>query len=248
MENESKSSSNTNKIFIILLVVAAFVIGMLWQKNQALEKGQGSGSGIITPPGPVSGTQPDPITLAKNAKPVSDTEHIRGDKNAPITWIEYSDLECPYCKQIHPDLLKLVDAYKGKVRWVFRHFPLESIHANAKPLAVGSECANELGGETAFWKFIDAVYADSFTAGDTITTTMVNVAQTIGVNKAQFQSCLSTTKYAQKISDEIADGTKAGIQGTPGNIIMNAKGDVEVIPGAYPYEQLKAVVERLLSK
>lgn len=87
--------------------------------------------------------------------PVSASDWVRGDKNAKITIVEYSDLECPFCQRFHVTLQSILEKNKGKVNWVYRHFPLVSIHQFAEPLAQGAECAGDLGGNEVFWKYLD---------------------------------------------------------------------------------------------
>lgn len=89
---------------------------------------------------------------------VSSADHIRGDKNAKVFMIEYSDYECPFCIRFHPTTKQVTDNYKD-VALVYRHFPLEQLHPNAKPAAIASECVFTLGGEDAFWKFTDLAFA-----------------------------------------------------------------------------------------
>lgn len=94
--------------------------------------------------------------------PVASTDHVRGNRNARIAMIEYSDLQCPFCKQFHPTAQRVVDEYKGQVLWVYRHFPLDQgpnpLHPVARRAAEGSECVAELAGEDGFWKYVDAVF------------------------------------------------------------------------------------------
>lgn len=91
-------------------------------------------------------------------EPVSDADHIRGSLDAKVKIIEYSDLECPFCATLHPTLQTIMQDFDGDVAWVYRHFPLE-FHPSAKPLAIGSECAAQLGGNDKFWEYIDYVFA-----------------------------------------------------------------------------------------
>lgn len=95
--------------------------------------------------------------LANLSEVVSEEDHAIGAVDAPITIIEYSDLECPFCQRAHPTIQSLVKE-NSDVSWVYRHLPLEAIHPTARPLAEGSECAAELGGNDAFWAFIDKVF------------------------------------------------------------------------------------------
>ncbi len=100
------------------------------------------------------------VTVAGPVTPVDpETEYIRGDADATIALIEYSDYECPFCHSVHPTYQQLMQDYDGKVMWVYRHFPL-SFHLEAMPLAVGAECAGELGGNDAYWEFSDKVMAE----------------------------------------------------------------------------------------
>lgn len=89
--------------------------------------------------------------------PLDAKDHVLGDTNAPITIIEYSDLECPFCIRFHTVQETIMKEYAGKVKWVHRHFPLD-FHANAKPYAYAAECAAEIGGNDAFWKMIDYIF------------------------------------------------------------------------------------------
>src|SRR3989338_5257582 len=92
---------------------------------------------------------------------LAEADHVLGNPSAPVKIIEYSDLECPFCSRFHESMKQVMDEFgkDGKIAWVYRHFPLEQIHSNARPGANGAECANELGGTQAFWYFVDAVFA-----------------------------------------------------------------------------------------
>lgn len=94
--------------------------------------------------------------IAEISDGAMDGDHIRGDANAPIKIIEYSDYECPFCSRVHPTIQSLLST-NSDVAWIYRHLPLEQIHPMARPLAEASECAAELGGNDAFWAFTDAL-------------------------------------------------------------------------------------------
>jgi len=146
------SNSSFQPILIGVVIIGAFFIGSLWTKVQILEKGVSGGSPTAANAPANAPAAPAPQAAAVAPKLDKD-DHIRGDKKARIALIEYSDLECPFCKTFHPTAQKIVDDYKGKVMWVYRHFPL-SFHANAQKEAEASECVSSLGGEDAFWKYI----------------------------------------------------------------------------------------------
>lgn len=249
-ENPLKPSLLT-LILVVLVVIAAFFIGSLWTKVSYLEKGgapaaKSSGTGTQAPPG---GQPQDIYTPVKvetlSLEKVTDNEHIRGDKNAQLTWIEYSDLECPFCKRIHPDLQKMMDEYKGKIRWVYRHFPLNAIHPKAQKAAEAAECAGSLGGNDIFWKFVDKLFEGSPTSLGA--EEMTKTAKSVGLNESQFKSCLDSGKFADKVGTELKAGEKAGVTGTPGNFLLDSKGNAWIIPGAMPYATIKQVIDKALA-
>jgi protein-disulfide isomerase len=89
--------------------------------------------------------------------PVSEADHMMGNSSAQVYLIEYSDLQCPYCQKFHPTATQIKEEY-DQLAWVYRHFPLDSIHPKARPAALASECVTELGGNEAFWKFVGEVF------------------------------------------------------------------------------------------
>lgn len=96
--------------------------------------------------------------IAQSIKPITGEDHIFGNSDAPIKIVEFSDLECPFCQKFHPTVKQIVEDYDGQVTWVYRHFPLESIHSYARPAAEASECVAELGGNDAFWQYLDLLF------------------------------------------------------------------------------------------
>ena len=207
-----------------------------------------------------SGTKAVAVNQAPTANPpaaqpaagevpeVTDEDHIRGDKNAPVTLIEYSDFECPFCKKFVPTVDKILEEFDGDVRVVYRHFPL-SFHANAQKQAEASECANELGGNDAFWEFHDAIF-ERTTAGGTgfALSALTPLAEELGLNGKKFQECLDSGKYASHVQEDMSGGQAAGISGTPGSIIIDAKGNAQLVSGAVPYESIKVILDAALTK
>jgi len=172
---------------------------------------------------------------------VTGDDHVIGAKNAAVTLIEYSDFQCPFCGRFHPSMKQLMDdpAFKGKVRWVYRHYPL-SFHPNAMPAANASECASEQG---KFWEFADELVANQETLSDTL---YGQLADKLKLNRSKFDSCYSAKKYQARITADQTGGSAAGVTGTPGTIILGKGGSKSLVPGAVPYEQLKAMVEAAL--
>lgn len=230
---------------IVLLVVCAFLLGSLWTKVQILERGgavTASNTQVATPP-PV---QP-PSQEAKDVPKVTKDDHVRGDRNARIALIEYSDIECPFCKRFHPTAQQIIDKYKGDVMWVYRHYPL-SFHANAQKEAEASECANALGGNDAFWKYVDAIYERTTSNGTGFAlNNLVPLAVELGLPEDKFKECLDGGTYTDHVKADMDGGSKAGVTGTPGNILLDTKtGKTRLIPGAVPYETVKAAVDEML--
>jgi protein-disulfide isomerase len=231
------------------LGVSAFFIGSLYTKVRTLEKKPSTAT--KTEQGETAGAQvgnnKPPVETADKVPPVSKEDHIKGERNARIALIEYSDLECPFCKRFHPTAQKAVDEYAGKVMWVYRHFPL-GFHANAQKEAEASECAGELGGNDAFWSYIDLIYKRTTSNGTGFALdALVPLAQELGLDKNKFKECLDSDKFAQNIKDEMSGGSAAGVSGTPGNILLDTKtGKTRLIPGAVPFEQVKQVIDEML--
>jgi protein-disulfide isomerase len=241
------SGTSFQAVLIGVVIVGAFFLGSLWTKVQILEKGVAGGNPTAAnAPAANAPTAPAPQAAAVAPKVVSG-DHLRGDKKARIVLVEYSDLECPFCKTFHLTAQKVVDEYKGKVAWVYRHFPL-SFHANAQKEAEASECVSNLGGEDAFWKFTDAIYERTTSNGTGFALEKLGpLAAEVGVSQSKFQDCLDSGKYAQKVKDQETQGATEGVSGTPGNILLDTKtGKTQVIPGAVPFEQIKPVIDEML--
>ncbi len=188
---------------------------------------------------------------AKNVPRVSKTQdHIYGNPEAVVSLIEYSDFECSFCKRFHPTVKKIVEAYEGKVNWVYRHYPLDIHNPGAQKQAEASECANELGGNEAFWKYADLIYARTKSNGKGFPIeNLVPLAEEIGLDRQQFQDCLDSGKYVNRVQKDFADGANSGITGTPGSILVhNTTGEVKLKAGAQPFEAFKAEIEQMLTQ
>ena len=174
---------------------------------------------------------------------INNNDHIRGDKNAPVTLVEFSDFQCPYCKRFHPTMQKVMAEYAGQVRWIYRHFPL-GFHQNAQKSAEASECAGEQG---KFWKFVDKAFENSQPDGTGLNTEdLKKYAQELGLDTSRFNECLSSGKFASKVKADMASGQAVGVTGTPGTVIIDKDGNTQLIKGALPYEQVKSKIDAAL--
>lgn len=167
---------------------------------------------------------------------ISEKDHIIGDFKAPVTIVEFSDFQCPFCSSFHLTMYQLLDEYAGKVRLVWRHFPLRSIHPYAQEAALASECAGE---QEKFWEFADSLYEHQKEIGDE--GLYEKIASGIGLDTKKFKDCLISGKYTDKVNQDYQEGITKGVQGTPGNFING-----QYVPGALPIENLKEIVDSLL--
>lgn len=209
--------------------------------------------GKVTKTASTPTTQPTPAPArpptqsAQEVLPLQANDHIRGERSARILLIEYSDLECPFCKRFHPTAKQAVSEYKGQLAWVYRHFPLDQIHFKADKEAEATECANELGGEDAFWRMTDKIFEVTPSNNGLDLDSLPDLAAQVGLDRNKFKSCLDLGKYASRVEEDYQGGIKAGITGTPGNILLDTKtGKNILVPGAVPFESLKSSIDSLL--
>jgi protein-disulfide isomerase len=188
---------------------------------------------------------------ATKIRPVSlGRDHIRGDASAPVTLIEYSDFECPFCKRFHLTAKKLVEESKGQVRWVYRHFPIDQLHpVKARKEAAASECAAELGGNDAFWKFADRFYELTPSNNRTdVDTVLPQIAREVGLDEGQFASCVSSGRHDRRIEEDRQNAIATGGRGTPWSIIMSKNSKTYPLSGAQPYAVVKQLVDLALQE
>lgn len=185
---------------------------------------------------------------AEDVRPVSlERDHVYGNPDATVSLIEYSDFECPYCKRFHPTAKELVDSSGGEVNWVYRHFPLSFHNPGAQQQAEASECAAELGGNDGFWAYTDAIYERTTSGGDGFPQDqLVPLATELGMDEAAFRECVESGRYEERVKEDLAEGVRIGISGTPGNILLNNEtGEVRTRAGAQPIDVLREAVAEL---
>lgn len=196
-----------------------------------------------------SGTTPTTNGSKVTARAYDATrDHILGNPNAAVKVVEYADLECPYCKTFNNTMHQIMDYYgtSGKVAWVYRPFPLGSIHSKAPKEAEAAECAADQGGDTSFFKFIDRVYEVTPGENNLDPAQLPIIAKDVGLNVDTFNQCLSSGKYTKKISDSYSEAIAAGGQGTPFILVMVGTESV-VLNGAQPYDSMRAAIDTVLS-
>ncbi len=185
--------------------------------------------------------------------PVSPDEHILGSyADAKIFIVEFSDLECPYCKQFHSAMHKAMDNYGNKIAWVYRAFPLDKprpdgsiLHSKAGAEARGAECMAELGGNDAFWKYTDKIFDITPSNNGLDLSIMPSIAASFGVDKNKFNDCIITNAIKVKVESQYEDGATAGVTGTPTSFILDRSGKIiDMIGGYEPYADLQKQIDK----
>ena len=180
-----------------------------------------------------------PVTVALRAPKVevaTDGEPSLGPDNAPVTIVEFSDYQCPYCRQVQPTLKRLMTEYEGKVKLVFRDFPLRNIHPQAQKAAEAAQCAAD---QKKFWPYHDKLFAVTSMQIDDLK----KYAQELELNMEQFTSCLDANKYAGEVADDMQAGQQAGVSATPTFFVNGFP-----LSGAASYESFKELVDVALEQ
>lgn len=224
----------------MLISKSSALAGIVQQKNNQAPQA----------PAAPTAAQPD----AGPAQVSQDNDPVLGDKNAPLTIIEFSDYECPFCKRSFTDVLpNLKKDYidTGKAKLVYRDFPL-SFHQNAQKEAEAAECARTQGGDAVYYKFHDQIFTKTTSNGTGLTLDQLPViAKSLGLNASQFQQCLGSGKFKDEVAKDTADGAAAGVSGTPTWFIGKSASNGTItgtrIVGAQPYAAFKTIIDQQLA-
>jgi len=173
-------------------------------------------------------------------KAVNYGQHIRGNENAKITLVEYSDFECSFCQNFTPTLDRLLKEYPNDIKLEYRHFPLQSIHLDAYPAALASECASE---QNKFWEFHNELYINQNNLDSNL---YKKIALRLELDIKQFNNCLDSKKYKNKVNRNINQGLEQKVNGTPSTVILYIDKDTAIISGAQTYETIKPIIDNLI--
>lgn len=196
--------------------------------------------------------QPNPSTPVK--VDISDSP-VLGDKNAKLTLVEFSDYECPFCKKVFDELLpELKKNYidTGKVRLIYKNLPLP-FHQNAAKEAEAALCAKDQGGNTAYFKYHDAIFTQTTGGGVGIALNQLpTLAQEIGLNVNTFKKCLDSGKSKAQVDKDLAEAQKVGANGTPTWFLGKTAGSDSmegiIMVGAQPFSAFKTAIDQQLSQ
>jgi protein-disulfide isomerase len=244
-KNEHKSHShkdgNCKKKKILVALVAALVVLSFIQVVQLsnlnkkfaiitepLEGGQAAPSPSAAPPTPTA-----------RVKVSEDDDYVKGEKNAPVTIIEFSDYECPFCGRFYSQTLPQIEekyVKTGKVKMVYRDFPL-GFHPKAEPAAIAANCAGEQG---KYYEMHDLLFENQPSLSDA---NYKKWAGELGLDAGKFATCLKDPKQKAEVQKDMRDGQAAGVQGTPAFFING-----QLISGAQPFPAFEQAIEAALSE
>lgn len=224
---------------ISTLILVGVIVGFLGSKIPYFET-KTQQAAVVKPEPPKIGevkktAEPESkILTPEQIAKLPDDDTVIGDPNAPITLVEFSDFQCPYCARFFKTTFPLIEENyikTGKVKWIYRDFPIGK-HAQAELTAQTAECADEQG---KFKEMHDLLFEKQpeWAENDEAPKLMKNYAKQLGLNAPKFNECLDSKKYALEVRKDLVDGATSGIAGTPG-FFVNGK----VISGAMPYEEV----------
>lgn len=220
-------------IQIIILVVIAFQLSSMGAIGGDAVVGK-----AVAPSPSAAAPSPAAPSPSLDMEELIDDDDVKGSPNAPVTIVEWSDFECPFCARFYSQTLAQIDEEyikTGKVKLVYRDFPL-SFHQNAQKSAEAAECAGEQG---KYWEMHDLLFEQGVTGG---VTQYKQFASQIGLNTAEFNTCLDSGAMAGEVQKDFNDGQRAGIQGTPGFVVNG-----QVVSGAQPFSVFKQIIDAELA-
>ena len=220
-------------LFLGLLVISLFTGGF------GLGGGSDSGGSPIAPT-----PSPSPTGNAVSVK-ITDADPILGDADAKVSIVEFSDFQCPFCARAASGALTDFKSSSyfadGEVNLVYKHFPLNSIHPQAQKAAEASECANRQG---KFWEYHDTLFINQQSMD---VSSLKSYAAQIGLNTADFNSCLDKGEAAGKVDSDLKEATAAGGRGTPYFVIVNNDdGSTQVVSGAVPWANFESAIQAVI--
>lgn len=221
---------------VAFAAVGIFVLGMF---THAMVDSDGGGGGT-----PAQAAQPgqgaaavQPTAAPQPAVEATvDDDPSRGPEDAAVTIIEFSDFQCPYCARFQQQTLpQILSEYGDRVRFVYRDFPLTSIHPNALKAAEASECADDQG---KYWEYHDLLFQNQSALDEE---SLKAYAASLGVDTDAFNECLDSNKHMSEVRKDLEDGIAAGVQGTPAFFING-----QLVSGAQPFAAFQSVIEAAL--
>ncbi|MBU0732292.1 thioredoxin domain-containing protein [Patescibacteria group bacterium] len=245
-ENKSEKKqlfegSNPRLVFVLGIVVGVGVFSLLSLAILVAMSGKDDGkeaeANSNTNAAAVN-KAPAEAGLSADAITITEADYIYGNPDASVTFVEFSDFQCPFCSKFHPTMKTFAEANQDNIRWIFKHFPLKS-HPQAQPAAVAVECA---GAQGKFFEYNAGLFENQSSLSEEFYT---QLAGDLGLNTVEFDICLSAGEHDNKISADYNMALEAGVTGTPNTIVFNKDGEVQMISGAVDEAYLQSVLDDL---
>jgi protein-disulfide isomerase len=245
---------NMLKGLIAAIAIATFIggysLGTLDNSNSGVSSEQLKEILSDIKPTPTPAAQPSQPSAPAIIKVSLDDDPVKGNPNAPVTVVEFSDFQCPFCSKFYKETLSQLDENyiaTGKVKLVYRDMPIDSLHPNARTAHIAAECADEKG---KFWEFHNMLFEKQaewqrLPAAD-LQSTLNQYATDLGLQSASFESCMKSQEIADEINKDSLDSVLYGATGTPTFFIGNEKDGFIKLVGAKPYTEFKAVIDSQL--
>lgn len=234
--------------YSLITAASALTTGL----NGLTIQGGGNGAGNNIPAAPTGNLTPPPAAAptVQMSDIVTNAAGAIGNDNAPVTIVEFSDYQCPFCRKWFDDVKgQLQTNYidTGKVKLVYKDFPL-SFHPMAQPYAEAARCA---GDQSKYWEMHDKIFNEQSTKGqgtiqDFTNTDIKKWAQDLGLDSTSFDSCLDTGKYSSAVQANFTEGQQIGVSGTPAFFIGKSDGTGQLVVGAQPYATFQQAIDSLL--
>lgn len=238
---ELTESEELDSMYRLTLTVAGQDVDSFMTKdgNYFFPQGYETGATAIELDGSDEGTEGTTGGEVAGTEVSVDDDDVKGDENAPVTIIEFSDFECPFCgRYIEQTYPQIVESYieTGQVKYVFRDFPL-SFHQNAQKAAEAAECAGEQG---MYWEMHDELFANQEALD---IDSLKGYAEDLGLDTEEFNECLESGEMYDEVQADMADGSRYGVQGTPAFFVNG-----QLLSGAQPYSAFEAAIEAALAQ
>lgn len=239
---EKKITTFTTPILIVLLVIVAFLAGMFWTKIQSLEQGEAPEKVVQASPTPGVPEGEVPLSEEQIARIEQGEAGVKGEEGAPITIVEFSEYQCPFCgKYVEETYFQIWEEYGDQIRYIFRDYPL-SFHQHAQTLAEVARCA---GDQDQYWEMHDLIFEnqEEWSSKQNIDADISGFVTQLGLDGDEFDSCLSSGKYTQAVKDNLQIGIEVGVQGTPTFFINGQQ-----LVGAQPFSAFQSIIDAELAK
>lgn len=222
-------------VLVILLIGAAFLIGSMWTKIKTMENGASKKVAVATPQptGSVAGAA---LNTGKVEVAVTPNDLVKGNPQAKVTIIEFSDFQCPFCGRAEPTLKQIFETYGDQVKLVYKNYPLP-FHEYAQDAAIAALCAKDQG---KFWEYHDTLFENQESLK---ITDLKKYASDLGLKTQDFNTCLDNKKYKDWVQVDMTEGNRVGVSGTP-TFFINGR----LLSGAQPFENFQAMIEEELKR